>query len=252
MTADAAAVPVSRGRAWPIALLTSRANVRQPIVYLTLAGMPISYFIVFSLIAGSTLSRQAFIGAAIAYSINGGVVSLPQTVVVYRMRQLHDMIIASPIRPATYLTGLALSRLLYVGPPLVVVLVALSLFGEMPLWRVLMVVPFVAVAWMFGCALGFAVSRRWDNPAYISSIANMVGYLLVLLPPVYYPMSLLPQGLRLPISLVPTAAIAELTRWGTGLDQPSGALVAFDMAVSLVAVVGCAWYAASDRRWREP
>lgn len=240
------------GRWWPIAVLTSRGNVRQPMVYLTLAAMPASYFLVFSMLAGRSLGRHAFLGAAVAFAITGGIVSLPQTVVLYRMRRLHDMIVASPVRPVTYIAGLAVSRLLYVAPPLVVVLVAFALFGGVSGWQVLATLPFIAVAWAFGCALGFVISRRWDNPAYISAVANMVGYLLVLLPPVYYPMWLLPEAARLPMSLVPTAAVADLMRWAAGMAQTTTLLIVVQVVSVTVALVLCVWYASRDARWSEP
>lgn len=246
------AVVATRGRWWPIAVLTSRGNIRQPMVYVTLAAMPASYFLVFSLLAGGSLGRHAFLGAAVAFAVTGGVVSLPQTVVLYRMRRLHDMIVASPIRPLTYVAGLAVSRLLYVAPPLVVVIAAFGLFGDVAPWRVAAMVPFVVVGWAFGCALGFAIARRWDNPAYISAVANMVGYLLVLLPPVYYPMSLLPEPAWLPTSLIPTAAIADLMRWSAGISETAGPLTAVQVLSVAVSLVVCLWYASRDGRWREP
>ena len=245
-------VAVTRGRWWPIAVLTSRGNVRQPMVYFTLAAMPASYFLVFSLLAGGALGRHAFLGAAVAFAVTGGVVSLPQTVVLYRMRRLHDMMVASPIRPLTYVAGLAVSRLLYVAPPLLAVLAAFGLFGDISPWRLAAMAPLVVVAWAFGCALGFAISRRWDNPAYISAVANMVGYLLVLLPPVYYPMSLLPEAAWLTVSLIPTAAIAELMRWSAGISETAGPLTAVQAASVLLWLAGCLWYASRDARWREP
>lgn len=240
------------GQWWPIAVLTSRGNVRQPMVYLTLAAMPASYFLVFSMLAGKSMGVHAFLGAALAFAVTGGVVSLPQTVVLYRMRRLHDMIVASPIRPLTYVAGLAVSRLLYVAPPLSVSLVAFGLFGGVSPWRVLALVPIVAGAWAFSCALGFALSRRWDNPAYISAVANMVGYLLVLLPPVYYPLWIIPRGLWLPVSLIPTAAMADLMRWVAGLAEPPVWLAAVQVSSIVAALVACLWYACRDTRWREP
>ena len=133
-----------------------------------------------------------------------------------------------------------------------VVLVVFAILGDRPLWRIFALIPALLLAWMFGCAVGFAISRRWDNPAYIASIANMIGYLLVLLPPVYYPMALLPEWLQLPISAVPTASLAELMRATAGLAELSLSAW-FGHAAIVVAVIGlCVWYTSGDERWREP
>lgn len=246
------AVRPARGRVWPIAVLASRANIRQPMVYLTLAAMPLSYFLVFTMVAGRELGQHAFIGAAIAFTVTGGVVSLPQTVVLYRMRKIHHMVVASPIKPLTYFLGLSVSRLVYIAPPVLVVLTVFAFLGDRPLWRIVALLPALLLAWMFGCSVGFAISRRWDNPAYIASTANMIGYLLVLLPPVYYPMAMLPEWLQMPISVIPTASLAELMRAMAGLSDPSLMGWIGYSAVVLAVIGACVWYTSGDERWREP
>jgi len=166
----------SHGRqVWALAVLTSRANVRQPMVYVTMGALPASYFIVISLLAGSDLGMHAFLGAMVSYAVTGGVVSLPQTVVAYRMRRLHEMLVTSPMKPLTYVLGLAVSRILYVAPPLLVVFAIFTVVADVAIWRVVLLVPLVAVAWTIGSVLGFSIAKQWDNPAYISAVANMIG-----------------------------------------------------------------------------
>lgn len=241
-----------RGRPWPLAVLTSRANVRQPMVYATMAALPASYFIILTLLAGAALGQHAILGAMVSYGVTGGVVSLPQTVVSYRTRRLHDMIVASPVRPLAYVIGLALSRLVYVAPPLVVVFVIFTLVSDVAWWRVVLLLPVIALAWFVGSVLGFVVARTSDNPASVSAIANMIGYLLVLLPPVYYPLALLPAWLQDVVLIVPTANIAQLLRLMAGLAEARPMIVIMQAVLLAATVVFCAWYASRDGRWREP
>lgn len=240
------------GHAWPLAVLTSRANVRQPMVYVTMAALPASYFVILTLLAGASLGQHAILGAMVSYGVTGGVVSLPQTVVTYRMRRLHDMIVASPVRPLTYVLGLALSRLVYVAPPLVVVSTIFVFVSDVVWWRIPLLLPLIALAWFVGSVLGFVVARSWDNPTSVSAIANMIGYLLVLLPPVYYPLSLLPGWLQEGVLLVPTANIAQLLRLVAGLAHAPVMVVVAQVGLLTATVGFCAWFASRDSRWREP
>jgi len=203
---------------------------------------------VISLLAGSDLGTQAFLGAMVSYAVTGGVASLPQTVVAYRMRRLHEMLVTAPMKPLTYVLGLAVSRILYMAPPLVVVFAIFTVIADVAIWRVLLL---VAVAWIIGSVLGFSIAKQWDNPAYISAVANMIGYLLVLLPPVYYQPSILPSEFHTIVLVIPTANIAQLARWITSFADISAMTLAAQGGLLALTVGLLVWFASRDTHWQQ-
>lgn len=235
----------------PIALLPGRTSLRQPLVYVSMVAFPASFFVVLTLLAGPELGRHALIGAVVAFAVNAGVVSLPQLVLLYRYRGLQDMLVASPASRASYVVGLAASRLIYVAPPMLGTAVLFAIVAGIPLHQLLLILPLALLCWLVGSLIGFALVRTWATPASVSALSNMLGILLVLLPPVYYPLSLLPGWLHWPALLVPTANCAELIRVMLGVSSASPLEVAGQLAVLAVVCVGAVAMALNDRRWRD-
>jgi ABC-2 type transport system permease protein len=221
-------------------------------VYVAMAAFPASYFLVLTLRDGAALGRHALLGAMIGFSVNAGVISLPQVVLTYRARGLQEMFVASPVRPFTYAVGMALSRLIYIAPPLLVMLVLFPVVSGVGAGRALVLAPLLGLSWFTGSLIGFGATRRWDDPAGVAAMANMLGLVLVLLPPVYYPLDLLPAPLTWPVLLVPTANIAELAREVTGLSDVDVLRLGYQAVALAVTIVGCVWFTSRDRHWREP
>lgn len=235
----------------PIALLPGRGSMRQPLVYVALVAFPASFFVVLTLLAGSQLSRHALIGAIVGFATNAGVVSLPQLVLLYRYRGLQDMLATSPASRTSYMVGLAASRLIYVAPPLIATAVLFAVVADVPPLRLLAIVPLAALCWLVGSLLGFAVVRTWATPTSVSALSNMLGLLLVLLPPVYYPISLLPDWLHWPVLVVPTANCAELMRVVLGTSPTGPVTLVGQVAILLAVCAGALALARSDRRWQQ-
>ena len=63
--------------------------------------------------------------------------------------------------------------------------------------------------------LGLALAMRIRKHTNISAITNPISALLMMLPPVFYPLAALPGSIQLVALLVPTAA-AELARSPAG------------------------------------
>jgi len=152
------------------------------------------------------------------------------------------------MKPLTYVLGLAVSRILYMAPPLVVVFAIFTVIADVAIWRVLLL---VAVAWIIGSVLGFSIAKQWDNPAYISAVANMIGYLLVLLPPVYYQPSILPSEFHTIVLVIPTANIAQLARWITSFADISAMTLAAQGGLLALTVGLLVWFASRDTHWQQ-
>jgi len=229
-------------QALAIASLLTRGTLRQPLVYISIMTIPLSYFLLMTLLEGRKMGLHALLGAAVAFGFNSGVVSLPQVVLMYRYRRLQEMLLAGPVSPMTYLVGVALSRLFGAAPNLLALLLILVWIGGVAPEGLLAVLFLMLLSWFIGSLLGFVLASLWENPVTVSSAANMLGILLVLLPPVYYPAELLPASLRWPAMVIPTANMAQLMRQAVGLSavQP-GHLVLQVGLLGLVAALAV-WF----------
>ncbi len=240
--------------AWQIAsisMMLALPTLRHPLWHLTISVIPASLFFVFWLIGGIDLGRHALLGALVAIAVNAGIVSLPQLIVGLKHRRLQDMFIASPVGPVAYAMGTALSRLIYVSPLIIIVLLILTLGGFIPIRSLPMIALTLMMTWWVGSFLGFTISTYISNIVYISGVSNLLGLLLNLIPPVYYPLSLVPNEFSWLALLIPTTHAAQLVRAYAGTVNTG----VWDLILSWLALVIygviCSLLVAFRSRWRE-
>jgi ABC-2 type transport system permease protein len=238
-------------RAWAIAALTLKPNARQPLFIVLISLLPLSFFLVFRLIGGRELSQHALYGIIVVFATNAGVISLPQIAVSYRTSRLQEMYVASPVGPGLYALGIGLSRLLFALPPIVLVLGLLVAGGGMRPASLPLAAAVVACTAFTGIMAGFAIALLVPDIYLISSVANMLGLLLTVIPPVYYPLALVPAGLRWLPLLTPTANAAQLLRVLGGAAASSPGLLAAHWAILLGEGAICAFVVFRRMRWQE-
>ncbi len=238
-------------QAFPIAIMLALPTLRHPLWHFTLSIIPASYFLIFTLMGGPELGRQALLGALVVFAVNAGIVSLPQLIVGLRYRRMQEMFVASPIGPVPYALGTAISRLLYVLPLIVLVLALLVLTG-LPVGKLPPILAVLFVTWLIGSMLGFTVATYVRNPMHISAVSNLLGLLLTLIPPVYYPLSLVPKSVQWLALLVPTTHAAQLVRIYVGAVRVKAGSLALSWAVLGAYAALFLLLVATRARWHEP
>jgi ABC-2 type transport system permease protein len=233
-------------------LMFLRPALRQPVLTLLVSTLPISFIVVFRIIGGAELSRHALFGALVVFSTNVGIVSMPQLAVSFRERSLQDMFVSSPVSPLLYAGGMGLSRLAWVAPGLAILMAVLVATGGLPAAALPGVVAVVLVTWFMGTMIGFTVATVAETPQMVSIFANLLGMLFTVLPPVYYPLELIPAGWRWLPMVMPTTHAAQLVRVAGGLSESTGPMLALHWTVLLAFTAGCAVFTVKRAQWRRP
>lgn len=238
-------------RTFAVAALTLRPSLRQPLFILLVSALPLSFFVTFHVIGGASLSRHALYGIIIAFATNAGVISLPQVVVTYRSSRMQEIYIASPVGPGMYALGIGLSRLLFALPPILVILAVLIMRGAMPLQSLPLAFLVILCTAFSGAMIGFALSLVVSNVYVISTVANLLGLVLTVLPPVYYPLALVTPSWRWLPLLTPTANAAELLRISGGVSLSSPGWTLLHWAILLLEAGACGFVVFRRMSWRE-
>jgi ABC-2 type transport system permease protein len=235
-----------------ITLLFLRPALRQPVLTLLVSTLPVSFIVIFRVIGGANLSRHALFGSLIVFATNVGVVSMPQLAVAFREKSLQDMFVASPVPPLLYASGMGLSRLSWVAPGLAILMGVLVATGGMPASALPAVIAVVLVTWFMGIMIGFTIATVAESPQMVSIIANLVGMLFTVLPPVYYPLELLPGPWRWLALIMPTAHAAQLVRVAGGLATTTPAMLALHWTALLGFTAACLVFTVKKAQWRRP
>ena len=166
--------------------------------------------------------------------------------------KFQSMVVASPVSAFTYMFSVAMSELVFSVPALVVLLGILAY--RTPGSGAIAILGIVAVAlltWIMTSSIGFFLSTYVLNTRTAFLTVTFISIVLSILPPVFYPMDILPANVRWLSELVPTTHASVLIQGLSGLPVSYeqiliswGALPAFTIVFLALALL--------KARWREP
>ena len=195
--------------------------IRNPLWSVAVLVTPISMLIIFYIYGGANMGVHALIGGLVAFSMNGGIVSLPQYTVRDKAIKFNYLYVSSPISPAIYHVGAAIGTSFPLIPPTILMLIITELVVKTSLYGFIALLGVIGLTWIVGCLIGFYISAAFKDMMYISAVANTLGMVLYMLPPVYYPVTALSPFYKPFLLLIPSCASAHLMRGATGiLDVP--------------------------------
>ncbi len=236
---------------YALTMMFLKPTIREPILLILVSLLPLSFFLVFYLIGGRALSTQVLIGVLVVFMVNVGIIQLPQLSVSYKARRLQEMYIASPIGPMVYASSLGLSRLAYVGPGVLVLIIYLLSAGVILPTMLPMTLLILTIAWFAGVLIGFTISLVVSDLYKISMIANLAGMVFSVIPPVYYPLDLVPPKWQWLAMLIPTTHAAQLLRVVNGLADSTAAMMTLHAAALVGTCLICLTIVSRRMKWQE-
>jgi ABC-2 type transport system permease protein len=179
--------------------------------------IPFAMYIIFSLAVGRGFEIYALIGATVSLSWGAGANAVSQQLFHHKYNyRIKDMFVASPLHPLEYALGCGLGALLNAALPAIPVFILLVLYvGQLMIHAVMVFV----ISWLMGTLLGFWLGNSARDPARLGAAANVLHFLLIMLPPVYYPVSVLPEWASHLALLVPTASLSHILSCQLALAQ---------------------------------
>jgi ABC-2 type transport system permease protein len=163
--------------------------------------------------------------------------------------RFQGVVVASPVSPFTYMFSVAASELAFAAPALVILLAILAYrtpgVGALALLGMVVV---AVLTWMTTSSIGFFLSTYVLNTRSAYLTVTFISIVLSVLPPVFYPMRLLPSQVRWLSELVPTTHASVLIQGLSGLPvSPEqtliswAALPAFTAAFLTLALLKAKW-----------
>ena len=225
---------------------------RQPLLIfliIMISALPLVFFAVLG--SGNIFSYGivgALVGTLAFLALNGPI----QEIGFDRYVKMREMMVAMPVQPIAYSTGVALSALIVSLPAVLFYLVLAGIYNLLSLNSILWIALALIFAWISASTLSFAISSYLTKSTAqtLNSVANLLGIGLVFLPPVYYPDARL-AGLSWIAALIPTSNAASLIRFYTGLSTlTTGDLILRWILLLLMTFLFVA-IAATKSRWRE-
>jgi len=168
-----------------------------PVMYLKLFGMNIVHGL-----AGALVANIVMVGLSITGDL-----------VYYRkVLKLQDIYVASPLSPVSYVLGFAFSSLLVSLPGLIVLISLIYVVHGIGFEALSSMICVLILTWIMSTALAFMIAVRVENPIHVGSAGTVLSMFLVIFPPVYYPLQLIPYPYKYAVLIAPTTYPAHLIR----------------------------------------
>ncbi len=169
--------------------------------------------LVFVRILAPALWPVAILGAVVFSFFTLGQRVLNEAAYIRLDHKLNELYLASPLTPDSYFLGMSAGVLVAYLPPIVALIgVALATVAFTPLTALLL--PFgVLAVWLFSASVGYVISTQFRDMRAIWSYASLLYNFFGVLPPVFYPVGLVPAAIRPLVLLLPPSAAASLLQW---------------------------------------
>jgi ABC-2 type transport system permease protein len=222
---------------------------RNPMSLVFTAISPFSLLFVLFVISGGKYTYFAVAGSLVMALVGYGL-ALGQDISFYKTEyKVQDVFVASPVSPLTYMMGLALSELLF-GLPALAVLAAFVLYLGSYL-SVPLLVATVLLIWGAMSAMGFFLSSHMLHMRNATQVISFVNVILAVLPPIFYPINIVPEVLRPLAYAVPTTHASLILQYIMGMPTPAGWSVVVGLVVQIIYLVGFIALAKTKAIWRE-
>ncbi|KYK26619.1 MAG: hypothetical protein AYK23_02795 [Candidatus Proteinoplasmatales archaeon SG8-5] len=228
---------------------------RQPLILVlltALSAIPLFFIVLFG---GSGMLNAGLVGVIVSSIGFIGISASIQDLTWDRYVKLREMVVAMPVSSISYSIGITLGFLIFALPGFLLFMGFGVYRGMFDLTGLLLTFGAMALCWLGLAVIGFTIAtyQQKASPNTLGIWANLLSFLFVFLPPVYYPKEMLSQyGMSWIAYLLPTSNAAEIIRYlteQTAWDQTS---YMYHWIALVVTVIIFAILVVKKARWREP
>lgn len=231
---------------------------RSPVLFLAIFLTPLSFLFFLYVVAPHSVLPFGVVGGVLFSALFTGNGMLNDCAYLRLERQLQQVFISSPLRPMSWVLGMALSELAWTIPSLGLFIVVLALVVPIGVSGLLGLLGVILLTWLMATSLGFLISTFFRQLREIWPIGTVVFTSLSVLPPIFYPIAAIPAGFRWAAFISPSTFASQLADGAVGLPVPAVPVVPSlsTVPVEVVGIVGLSILfivmAMRLARWREP
>jgi ABC-2 type transport system permease protein len=224
---------------------------RSPFNVVNFVVSPLTILFFIYLFAGPGKAEFAISGGLIAVIVGSCIILETEAAFIRLVVRLQDMFVSSPLSPVSYVLGLSIALLLngLAGIALFSILLAAS--GRVSAIGALEIALACVITWASVSSLGFVLSTFARDMRDLWVYAPLFTVLLSFLPPIFYPITLIPAEFRFVAYFAPTTYPAQIIQMAANLIPYSSSTLILDFAVGIAYVLILVLFAAKLARWRQ-
>jgi len=237
---------------WASILVNALYEMKNyPVVLLNTVLSPLSFLILIVFVSRGSLIGEAVEGGFIMSVFGSGSSLLSDLSHLKNDFKLQDMIVSSPASWNLYVSGMALSELVYSSPALLLLSFLAIYFLHLGALGIFEFLAVLLMMFITSIAIGYTLSTFSSDIVQSFSFSRLISTLFSTLPPVYYPITYIPMPYRYFAYVSPTTYTAEIAQNAAGFIHISPAMQLIDWIVLISVTVFLFVIARTKARWRE-
>jgi ABC-2 type transport system permease protein len=222
-----------------------------PVVLISTVISPLSLLLVVTFVSRGNLFGSAIEGGLIMIFFSSGIALQSDLSHLKNDFKLQDMVVSSPTNSRLYMGGMALAEIVYSIPGLVILIALAGIYLHPSLLQIAILSVVLLLMFAISVALGFMLSTFSSDVVQSYAFSRLLSLLFATLPPVYYPITLIPSPFNYLAYLSPTTYAAEIMQSATGYLKISNSLLLVDWIVLLGVCFVILFIAIKKTRWKD-
>lgn len=224
---------------------------RSPFNAVNFVVSPLTILFFIYIFGGASSIKYAITGGLVAVIVGSCIILETEAAFIRLVVRLQDMFVSSPLSPVAYVLSLSVAQL-FNGLLGIILFSTLIVLGDRITFVGGLEITFAAVlTWASVSALGFLISTFARDMRDLWVYSPLLTVLLSFLPPVFYPITFIPQSFRFITYLAPTTYPAQIIQMATGIVPGNGIDIALDFAGGILYTLILVGLSAKFARWRQ-
>jgi ABC-2 type transport system permease protein len=222
-----------------------------PVVLISTVISPLSLLAVVTFVSSGALLGTGIEGGLIMIFFSSGIALQSDLSHLKNDFKLQDMVVSSPTSAKLYMGGMALAEIVYSLPGIAILVALTAIYIQPDLVQIAVLTAVLALMFAISVAIGFMLSTFSSDVVQSYAFSRLLSLLFTTLPPVYYPITLMPYPLNYLALLSPTTYAAMIMQSSSGFLTLSTAQLATCWVVLLAVCAVIMFVAVRKTRWRE-
>jgi ABC-2 type transport system permease protein len=224
---------------------------RSPFSLINFIVSPLTILFFIYVFAGPQKIVFALGGGLISVIVGSCIVLETEAAFIRIVVKLQDMFVSSPISPVTYVVGISIAQLCNGIGGIALFSLLLGLYVHLTLVGGLEIVIAAIITWASISALGFMVSTFARDIRDLWVYAPLLNVILAFLPPIFYPITYIPEAVRFLAYLAPTTYPGQIMQEAIGLANLSQNSLQLDFTGGVLYTFILIGLAAKLAKWRQ-
>ena len=190
---------------------------RSPMNSLSYVAMPLALLLLIYILSSGKLVEYAVAGGVIALMTTIAMTVTGETAFFKLELKLQDLIVATKADKIDYMIGMGLGNIIFAGPGLVIYGALGLFFGLFTPLNVLVTIVVLLLLVLAATSMAFFIGSFLKNTRSVWAISGILAVIFTMLPPTYYPYTILPQPMLYLLMFSPVTPAAILLQGYYGL-----------------------------------